>query len=231
MNRTKKTLALYFSDIKHFLMSPTNWSEKEYLHFLGFLTVMALCFFIDEPVRRFFLSLRSPQADMIFSVGNFYGKGYIQLLCIFVLFYLGTKHKGQLINIAHLLLESIIFSGFVTNLLKVTFGRWRPFTDHGNLHFTPFVYLWKTGQVSFPSADVSLAFSCSLIMAELYDNKLWKALWYILAIMTALGRLYHDKHWTSDVVMSTFLCFYLVKWLKTQPLFLSYKNFSSAINK
>lgn len=229
MEKTNKTLKLYFSDAGKLLASPVKWTRTEYIHFFLFIAAVSFCFVIDLPVRQLFQSLRSDSGEMIFKVGDIYGKGYIQAICLAVLLIMGYKYNRILINYAHLFLESLIFSGIAINVLKVTCGRWRPFTDKGNLHFTPFVGLWETGKVSLPSADVALAFSTSLILAELYDNKLWKALWYFLAVMTALGRIYHDKHWSSDVVISIFICFYIVRWLKTQPLFISSKNFSSEL--
>ena len=38
-------------------------------------------------------------------------------------------------------------------------------------------------------------------MANYIDNTFWKIFWYGSASMVGLSRIYHNKHWTSDVFL------------------------------
>ena len=38
-----------------------------------------------------------------------------------------------------------------------------------------------------------------------FENKIWKIFWYLFAALTAAGRIYHDQHWLSDVIIAAFI--------------------------
>lgn len=53
-----------------------------------------------------------------------------------------------------------------------------------------------------PSGDVAVAFAFSTVAASVLQNKLWKIFWYGIAVLTSLGRIYHDQHWFTDVILA-----------------------------
>ncbi|MGE5456781.1 MAG: phosphatase PAP2 family protein, partial [Methanococcaceae archaeon] len=97
--------------------------------------------------------------------------------------------------------ESFIYSGLIVTIIKSVFGRWRPFAEHGNFSFV-FFTPGPNDHLSLPSGDVAIAFAFSSVMAALFENKLWKIFWYMLALLAALGRIYHDQHWLSDTMLA-----------------------------
>lgn len=210
-------LNLYIYDLKELVLSPFQWGKREWTGFFLFLLSFAFCFFwADEPVRQFSQSYRdNAWISEFFKAVDLYGKGYFLFLSWIFLVAAGRYSQPRLLNYAHKMFEVFIFSGLLTNILKVLIGRWRPYGLHGNHYFTPFAF--ETPHVSFPSADVALAFSCSMIMASVYENRIWKAFWYILAVLTAFGRIYHDKHWSSDVLTSGVFTVYMSLWLLKRP--------------
>ena len=59
--------------------------------------------------------------------------------------------------------------------------------------------------LSLPSGDVGVAVAYSMILAGFSRNRIWKAFWYLLAALTCLGRMYHDQHWFSDVLLAAII--------------------------
>jgi membrane-associated phospholipid phosphatase len=84
------------------------------------------------------------------------------------------------------------------------FGRWRPYTNNGSFAFT-FFNLSSNDHLSLPSGDVAIAFAFSSIAASFFENRYWKVFCYFFAALTFLGRIYHDQHWLSDVILGAFI--------------------------
>ncbi|MGH2575949.1 MAG: phosphatase PAP2 family protein, partial [Ignavibacteria bacterium] len=97
-----------------------------------------------------------------------------------------------------------IYTGLITLIFKSLFGRWRPFTQHGDFSF--YGLTWGPNeQLSFSSGHASVAFALSCVLAGAANNIYLKILCYLLAVITALSRIYHDQHWLSDVIMGSFI--------------------------
>jgi membrane-associated phospholipid phosphatase len=120
--------------------------------------------------------------------------------------------------------EAIVLSGLVTGAGKALFGRARP--DHSPGGPRDFVLGRGVGDrsefQSFPSGHATAAFAfASAIDAELDrlapDHSGWIVpLLYGVASVTAVSRVYHDRHWASDVVLGSAIGFVggraVVRW-------------------
>jgi len=157
--------------------------------------------------------LHGQYQDQIFNLGHWYGQGTATFL-LFVVFYLsGLVAQRDRIRFTGLLIgEAYLFSGVVTISLKSLLGRWRPCTHHGSFAFSPFT-TGPNEHLSFPSGHVTIAFALSSVMAGCHANKIWKTGWYLLALITAISRIYHDDHWLSDVVCSALIGTTVGIWL------------------
>lgn len=81
---------------------------------------------------------------------------------------------------------------------KNIFSRARPYMDEGSDSW--FNKSFNDDYSSFPSGHSAVAFATATIIAEAYkDKKGVPELAYTLATLTALSRVYNDKHWASDV--------------------------------
>jgi len=164
-------------------------------------------------VRNEVALLHGQYQDQIFSFGHWYGQG-TATLWLFVIFYISglaasqdrLRFNGVLIG------EAYLFSGIVTIGLKSLLGRWRPYTNQGSFSFLPFT-AGPNDHLSFPSGHVTVAFALSSVMAGFHSNKIRKGFWYLLAIITAISRIYHDDHWLSDVVCSALIGTTVGNWL------------------
>ena len=105
--------------------------------------------------------------------------------------------------------KPVFLSGFITGILKVLSGRPRPDTKERS----EFVFLRGLDSdryQSFPSGHATVAFA----FATAYTgNPGVKLVFYILAGITAISRVYHQRHWTSDVIMGSIIGYSIPKYL------------------
>jgi membrane-associated phospholipid phosphatase len=99
-----------------------------------------------------------------------------------------------------MLMESLLWTGVVTTMIKATFGRSRPYMNEGNVRFHGIQF--NDHYWSFPSGHSAVAFTLSSVLSERIHNTAASIGLYSLAGMTALARVYHNDHWFSDVFLS-----------------------------
>jgi PAP2 superfamily len=54
-------------------------------------------------------------------------------------------------------------------------------------------------------------------MANYLDNVYWKVGWYAIASLVGTARIYHDKHWLSDVVMGSAIGYFVGDYVSKNP--------------
>ncbi len=110
--------------------------------------------------------------------------------------------------------ESFLLATVFTTTLKVVVGRARPYVtaDTSAYSFKLFRGLKGTDYESFPSGHATTAFSvASAVTAEtthwLAEEDAWPGWKYVVggvmyggAALVGVSRMYHDKHWASDVM-------------------------------
>jgi membrane-associated phospholipid phosphatase len=189
-------------DLRNVYIRSFRWlkSHSEFTSIILLFILTLFCF--DEYTRELFLKLHCGLLDTLFSFGHWYGSGLPTLYLFVFFFFTGLLLTQKKLHYAGLLIaESFIFTGFITLLLKSTFGRWRPYTNHGFLAFYGFTF-GPNEHLSLSSGHVGVAFSLSGILAGMTDKIYLKVFFYVLASITALSRLYHDQHWLSDVMVA-----------------------------
>ncbi len=180
----------------------TSISQQELIYFSGFFGIWTTSFFFDSEIRLWVNNFRSDIFDHLFSLFHWYGKPFLSITTL-LMFYFGGLiiTKPRITEIGLKLFESFAFSGIIVTILKSIFGRWRPYAQHGSFSFE-FLTLGPNDHLSLPSGDVAIAFAFSTIIAGMIDNKIWKWMWYLFAVITSIGRIYHDQHWLSDVILA-----------------------------
>ena len=105
--------------------------------------------------------------------------------------------------------EAVLFAQGVTYVLKGTAGRARPFLSDGT---DPGVYHVMRGFgngdfTSFPSGHTSTAFAAAAAVTN-ETSRWWpRSVWVVGPLMYAgatavgLSRMYHNRHWASDVAL------------------------------
>gem|GEM_PF-699966 len=183
------------------LMSPKEWRMVRHTSVAGgFLLTGA--FLTDRPVRDWMQNHQGTTGKHIFNTANLMGDKTLVLplnAALLATGYLGDNQ--QLRHTSWNALKSIVATAIITEGLKRTLGRSRPYTGHGPGAFNPFPPN-KPDYKALPSGHTSLAFAFFTPLAEQYSRWL-----YLLPASTAVSRVYKDKHWASDVVLGAAIGF------------------------
>lgn len=125
--------------------------------------------------------------------------------------------------------EAVVLATVVTGTIKGAAGRARPFVV-GDTNPRDFKFgrgFSKEGYTAFPSGHTTTAFAAaSAVTAE--TSRWWpQSTWYVGpvmyggAAMVGLSRMYHNKHWASDVILGagigTFSGLKVVKYQHSHP--------------
>lgn len=192
--------------------SPLKWDNNDWYILSGTVAVTAGTFFLDNHAR---LYTKTSFGDKIFSIDNAFDVTYpaIGIVCVYGCGLIFDAPKVR--NLGLQLGESCAFAGIVTTVIKTAAGRSRPYVGKGNMDWHPVKF--NTDQTSFPSGHATLAFAVSSVMSNYLDNIYWKVGWYSIAGLVGTARIYHDKHWLSDVVVGSAIGYFIGDYVTRDP--------------
>lgn len=208
-NLTKEQSAYdkLYGDANHFLsigkdlaISPFSFSDEDWMT-MGIISAgTAALFSIDKDVKSIAKKNRNSLNDKLFNFDSFHGNLYT-LIFSSSLYGFGLVGNDDEIRMLGLnAIEAFAYSGLLTGLLKVTFGRRRPYAGDNQLYFKPLSFSNNDFQ-GLPSGHSTVSLAVSTVMANHFDNIYWKILWYGAGGMVAASRIYHNKHWLSEVFL------------------------------
>lgn len=91
-------------------------------------------------------------------------------------------------------IKSVALTAMATEGIKIMAGRQRPFVEGDHNRFSPFNT--DDRYKSMPSGHTSLAFAIFTPFAEKYSRWI-----YLVPATVAIGRVYQQKHWLTDVMV------------------------------
>jgi membrane-associated phospholipid phosphatase len=178
--------------------------DKKYF-FIPYLLFLLFC--------GIYLALIHKGSDVLLINGNYniyldYSTPYITLLgdgfavlIVALIFFLFTKFKYSFY-----IIQSFLLSGAITQLLKKIYDIPRPksFFAHTNLiHFVNGVNVFSNH--SFPSGHTATIFSFMLLMSFITKNKYLSSLYFLLALIIGLTRIYLAQHFLIDVYVASLI--------------------------
>ncbi len=198
----------YWTAIKKTATGPAHWGKKEWIALGGVVVGGTVLYIYDGQIRNFFQEHRTPGTDELSKyIFTPWGSGFytLPLLGGFYLYGLSARNiKARQVAMAGT--QAFIMGAMSVEVLKVLFGRHRPYQD-----IPPNPRLWTgpfgpLGFNSMPSGHTTVAFAVATVFASVYKDKPWVGvLSYGLATGVALSRLNDDKHWASDVFIGAAL--------------------------
>jgi membrane-associated phospholipid phosphatase len=184
--------------------APIHFGWKEWTFAALSIGATVSIFFMDSSIRAYTLSHKSPTRDRVILPWEYYGTGYTA-------FALGAGMYGVGLCFLHPwwqetgreVLTAVLISGIAGRVLKIGFGRFRPYTNNGANAFLPFKI--RETNSSFPSGHTLTAFAVSSVLAKRISNPYVSCGLYGVALFTGTQRIYSDSHWSSDVVFGAIL--------------------------
>ena len=150
---------------------------------------------LDKPVHSFAINHQTSFFSQVSHVTDALAEKTIvvpALLTTFAGSYLLKDEKLK--TTAWNAIKSVMVTSILTEGIKITVGRGRPFVSGNNLSFNSFN--GNDAYKSFPSGHSSFAFAVFTPFAETYSRWL-----YLVPASVALGRVYQQKHWLTDVMV------------------------------
>jgi len=139
--------------------------------------------------------------DWFFVFYTHVGDGLFASAAVLILLFINKKE-------AFTLAIGLILTGLIAQLLKHTLGvaHARPSAFFGGIHtFRDIEYLTRHLQHSMPSGHTASAFCLFFMLALMSEKKTYGYLFFVLAALVALSRMYLAQHFLADVVAGSFI--------------------------
>lgn len=156
--------------------------------------------------------------DTFFKVITRFGEGYLGLFIVLIcLFLVKVRKKDEYMLLAKGIFFSFISSGIVVSILKRVVGRERPYVSFHPDRFYGLKYLyehnllWDSAYHSFPSGHTITIFTTIWYIWLNSKNSAIRIGLLILGCLVGISRVYLSYHWTSDVLFSVFLSYFIAR--------------------
>ncbi|WP_417610565.1 phosphatase PAP2 family protein [Owenweeksia hongkongensis] len=203
-----------FNDTKRILLSPAKWKGKDWALAAGAVSLTALSFTVDDEIQEWSQQNFSTTGDAVAKyIGEPFGNPIIVVGGSFVIYTVAKiSHHPNVSDPALTAFKATLIAGGATGLIKILAHRARP-----DENIPPDSWNWggpsfSMDNLSFVSGHSATAFALAASMSTYYKDHRWVA-WvtYPLATVTALSRVYDNRHWFSDVVGGAVLGIFIGK--------------------
>ncbi len=157
---------------------------------------------VDQPVRDWVRSHRSAPADHIAWLARQLGEPRTAVAVTLGIFGAGLLGGDGDVQRAALRIGGAVAGAGLSSevALKYLVGRSRPDANEGSHHFRPGRF-----DTSFPSGHTAVAFALATTLAHEIDSDVATVALLTIAAGTAWSRVYHDRHWLSDVLVGALI--------------------------
>jgi hypothetical protein len=203
--------------------SPARFDKYDWIKFGTTIATTAAFMNFDKDIRKEFSKNHNDIKDKIADIGNVYGNLITPVVIGSGIYSYGLFFKDDYVReTGRMLFESVLFSGIITDATKIIVGRGRPYSERGPYFYKMFTL--DEGYVSFPSGHSTVAFAVSSVLANRIHNIYASIGLYTLSTVTALSRVYSDKHWASDVVIGSAIGYFVGDYISSDKKNCNSKN-------
>lgn len=199
----KSYLKSFWQDSKRIVLAPKYWNTKQFIAAGAVVGGTFLLYQYDTKINTYFQSKQTNFGqNMTKHVLEPFGSGLYSFPTLALFYMQGMiwkKPRSQ--KVALLGAKAYILSGVFVQFPKLLINRHRPYHDtpsQYNLFEGPSLSLYK----SFPSGHSTSVFAIAAVIASEYKSTVWVPIVsYTVASLSALSRVYDNKHWASDIFM------------------------------
>jgi hypothetical protein len=200
-----------------FIGQPARWNKSDWLK-VGLISAGTWMIMetADQPIREAVLAdhQRYTRSAPIES-GRMWGELYTPALLFggFALHSLLSNDTGTR-KIAFEIVQGSLYAGVITQLLKMSIGRTRPYVNEGSKSFHSFSsFSFRQEYQSLPSGHNTVAFCLSTVLSRNAGPVWLKGMAYVPALLTWVSRIYQDQHWTSDAFLGAAIGCFVATWV------------------
>jgi membrane-associated phospholipid phosphatase len=202
----------YFTDFTNILTSPARWDASDWLTATLVTGVAVGLYENDEKIQRWIQDHKTTTMSEIGDNVTDLGHGKYTPVVIGGMYLYGyLADDGKARKTALLSVESFILTGVFVQTLKYSTRRHRPNTGDPYHTFDGPSRHSTTANSSFPSGHSSSAFAVATVIASEYDNTAVQILAYGVATISALNRVMHNAHWSSDTAVGAAIGYFTGK--------------------
>ena len=206
INNVQSDIVRFYDVGLHLFKSPLQFNKQDFYLTSAILGLTAVSLPFDEPIRKEALRNQSKPLDKISFITEKFGNPKYSAILSGALYGSGLLLDDKYIReTGQMLAEALLFNGLITTGAKMMFSRGRPFTNEGSYEIDLFEFESNFKETSLPSGHTSTAFTAATILSNRIDNMYVSIALYSMASLTALQRIYVDRHWFSDTILGAAL--------------------------
>jgi membrane-associated phospholipid phosphatase len=191
-----------FVDAWDLIKLPGSWGSRDLVSAGVLAGAISATIAADRSVHGEIMSWKGSDGDQLVDATDYLGHNSVGLISAGALYLPGLVLDLPWLRLAgRHLAQTLIYSAGLGSLLKGGLGRSRPFNGDGPYSFRgPWQY--DNAWMSLPSGHTIVAFSIASTLSASIDRTWATLLLYGGATLTALGRVYQNQHWGSDVLIA-----------------------------
>ena len=202
----------YATDFKSIITSPVRWDASDWLTATLVTGAAVGLYENDGKIQKWVQDHKTTTANNIGNDVTDLGHGkYTPSLIGGMYLYGHLADDGKARKTALLSVESFVLTGVFVQTLKYSTHRHRPYTGDPYHTFDGPSLHGSNATASFPSGHGSSAFAVATVIASEYDNAVVPPLAYGIAAITALNRVMHNAHWSSDTFVGAAIGYFTGK--------------------
>lgn len=203
----------FYNEGKEYLKAPLKWHGKD----AAILGLVALSTYgvmqIDDEIQNTITKNKDDNKTFLLETGRVMGEPYFApVIGTLILINGSVKNNEANKRLGFEILQSFAYSGFTTGIIKVAFGRSRPYQNLGSKNYNPFSSL-KDSELSLPSGHTTISFAFFTTLSLNSKNNFLKVVYIAPALLTGISRVMQNKHWVSDVFLGAAVGLFTAKYV------------------
>ncbi len=203
----------FYNEGKEYLKSPLKWNSNDAI-ILGAVALTTYGFMqIDDEVQNKIYQNNEDNKTFLLETGRVIGEPYFSPLVGTLILINGSVNNNNVNKrLGFEILQSFAYSGFTSGIIKVAFGRSRPYQNLGSRNYNPFS-TFKDSELSLPSGHTTISFAFFTTLSLNTKNNILKVIYLAPAFLTGVSRVMQNKHWVSDVFLGAAIGYFTAKYV------------------